>query len=218
MGKLGKRNQDAARGSASARAGSSQRSHPSTRPKRARPTSSNGICFPPTCATRPPLALHCRSNLWTAATTFTFSLAFYSIEVFGRKVKEWRQLCVHFPARVQPARMQFLAVRKQKASSSSFTARELESGFGLESHRAWMERHDPVVGRIAGERAGGRGINLGSRISRRQDGLGDRVGGLVRKILVRDHEILRRHTSDFGRLALVGCGRNGGRRELRECL
>jgi hypothetical protein len=61
-----------------------------------------------------PFALHCRSNLWTAATTFIFSLAFYSIEVFGRKVKEWRQLCVHFPARVQPARMQFLAVENSK--------------------------------------------------------------------------------------------------------
>ncbi len=57
-----------------------------------------------------PLALHYRSKLWTAATTFIFSLVFYSIDVFGRKVKDWRQLCVHFPARVQPARLQLLAV------------------------------------------------------------------------------------------------------------
>jgi hypothetical protein len=115
-----------------------------------------------------PFALHCRSNLWTAATTFIFSLVFYSIDVFGRKVKDWRQLCVHFPARVQPSRLQLLAVGGQETSPPQASRRgEPDSGFGIELHRAWVERHDPVVCRIAGERAGGRGTNLGFRIGRR---------------------------------------------------
>jgi hypothetical protein len=157
MGKLRKRNQRnqyASHGPVCARAGSSRRSHAPTRPKRAGPARSNDICFPPTCATRRPSRYTAAPSCGLRLLLFIFSLAFHFIQVFGSKVKEWRQLCVHFSARVQPILMQSLDVGEAASPPQASWRWKHDAGFGMESRRAWMERHDPAGCRIVRERAG----------------------------------------------------------------
>jgi hypothetical protein len=100
-----------------------------------------------------PFALHCRSKLWTAATTLYFLTSFSLYPSFWQEGKGVAAIvCSFFDMRAADANA-IIGCIKGGRHLTLHGDESLMPTSAWNSRRAWMERHDPAVRRIVVERA-----------------------------------------------------------------